>query len=359
MAFEKISLLVIVGEKKLNSSEDKKFVEVGGVKILENILQKAAKENFAEIFLCAERETVPLQILSWKYEAKILVGKVKNFEPAALLANGLAKIKTKWALAISADMPFFDFEILKSAENFSRYKAIIPAVNKKIYPLAAFYHKSLAKFFSEEIQNNQPNIFDAIKKIPHKILKLSDCEKIFFKIKNRADLRLAQGRVENLSRKIPVISVVASTPNPSKTTFIEKLIQKLSEENISVGVIKGDVNDVNFSANDSASQNFQNVGAKSVAVVSQNGWFMFQKTESRENFLSVAEKMNGVDLILTDSRTQYYQPAFSLWFGEDDIIRDKNIAAIFLTQPQSSEDILQFDLNDIDSAVKLCKFLTS
>ena len=356
MDFEKISLLIIAGGKNLLSGMDKRFVEVGGVKILESILQKAAKENFAEIFLCVERETVPLQILSWKYEAKILVDKVKNSEPILELANGLSKIKTKWALAISADMPFFDFEIFKSLENFSRYKAIVPNAGKISQPTSIFFHKSLANFFSEEFKDNRSNIFDAVKKIPRKILKISADEKIFFRVKTRADLRLAQGRVENLARKIPAISVVSSISGTGKTTFIEKLVKKLAEEKISVGVIKGDVNDFNFCGSGD-SEKFQNAGAKSVAEISSDGWFIFQKTEERENFLSISEKMSGIDLILTESRTQYLQPTFSIWRDEGDIIRDKNVAAIFSSQPQSSEDILQFDLNDIDSAVELCKFL--
>ena len=354
MNFEKISLLIIAGGKSSRLGQDKRFVEVGGVKLLENILQKAAKENFAEIFLCVEREILPIQILSWKYEAKILEDKIKNVGAISGLANGLSKIKTKWALAVSADMPFFDFEIFKSLEKIPAVKAVVPVVEKNFQPLAGFYHKSLANFFAEEIQNNQTDILNAVKKIPHKFLKLS-AEKIFFKIDTQADLRLAQCRVANLSREVPIISFVSSSLEAEKNNFIEKLIKILAEEKISVGVIKNLSRDFNFEIE--GVKNFQDAGAKNVAAISAQGWLMIQKTDKRENFLSVAEKMSGADLILIDSKITLAEPAILIWHGQEDIIFDKKVAAIFSDAPKVTDEIFQFDLNDIEAAVKICKFL--
>ena len=91
MDFKKISLLIIAGGKSSRLGKDKRFVEVGGIGMLEGILQKAVKENFAEIFLCVEQDILPIQILSWKYGAKILS---KGAEPLSAVANGLQKI---WA----------------------------------------------------------------------------------------------------------------------------------------------------------------------------------------------------------------------------------------------------------------------
>lgn len=100
-------------------------------------------------------------------------------------------------------------------------------------------------------------------------------------------------------------------------------------------------------------------GAKSVAVVSPNGWFMIQRTDERENFLSIAEKMTGVDLILTESRTRNFFTTISLWRGRGEVVADENVAAIFTSEPQPSNEIAQFDLNDIAVAEKLCKFLAA
>ena len=354
MDFKNFSLLIIAEGKNSPLGQDKRFIEVGGKKLLENILQKASEKNFSQIFLCVEEETLPLQILSWKYEAKILLNKFKNPALLAELATGLSKIQTDWALAVSADMPFFDFDVLE-VEKFSRLRAIIPVVAKKSKPLAAFYHKSLAEKFSAAIQNGATEILDALnfdtaKKIPQKFVEISADEKIFFNIKTRADYRLAAGRAANFSRKIPVISIAVSE---DELTFTENLIAALAKENISVGVIKN-LQEFDFEVENV--KKFQNAGAKNIAALYPEGWLMFRQTEKREDFLAVAEKFEGVDLVLIESQIPAVQPAFSLLDFED-IKADKKIAAVFQSSPKSSEEVLQFDLNDIKSAVEICKFL--
>ena len=329
MDFKNFSLLIFCDSSKI-------LLEVGGKKLPENILQQAKEKNFAQIFLCVDRETLPIQILSWKFEAKILI--TKN------LSKSLAKIKTDWALAISADMPFFDFEIFQEI-NFKRLRAILPVVGGEIKTSAGFFHKSLAEKISAE-----KNLLEEIKKIPHKFIEVAADEKIFFQVKNRADLRLAQGRAANLSRKVPVISIAVL----EETDFTQKLVESLSAEKISVGIVKSEVDDFNFELEDV--KKFQGAGAKNVAVVSPEGWLIFRQTERREDFLTIAEKFEGADLILIESRTPATQPALSL-LQVDDIKADKKIAATFSSSPASSDEVFQFDINDIESAVKICKFL--
>lgn len=67
----KISLLIIAGGKSSRIGVDKRFIEVGGVGMLENILRKAHSQDFAEKFLCVEEKLPALKILSQRYDAKI------------------------------------------------------------------------------------------------------------------------------------------------------------------------------------------------------------------------------------------------------------------------------------------------
>lgn len=355
MDFKNISLLIIAGGKSSRLGTDKRFVEVGGVGLLENILRKASAEKFAEIFLCVEENLSVLKILSEKFGAKILVDEVKSSGPMAGLAIGLANIKMDWALAISADMPFFDFKMLRPlTEKFST-QALIPIVGGKFQPLASFYRRELAEIFSRELLSGQRKIFAAIKKIPHEFAELS-CEEIFFNVNTPADLRLARGRAENISRTTPIISIVAPESGTGKTTFIERLIKIFAAQKISVGVIKSDAHGFNLDVEGKDSYKFQTAGAKSVAVISSDGYFMIERIEN-QNFLSVADKISGVDLILTESRTKNIYPTISLWRGRGEVIKNEKIAAIFTSKPEKSDDIYQFDINDIKSAEKICKFL--
>lgn len=351
-----ISLLIVAGGKSSRLGCDKRFVEVGGVAMLENILSKAAAFDFAEKFLCVEEKLPVLENLSKRFGAELLVDKIRGAGPMAGLANGLGRIKTDWALAISADMPFFDFEVLKPLmKNLTPAQAIIPEVGGRRQMLAAFYRRELAEIFAQELASGQLKLFATIKKVPHELIKISG-EEIFFNVNTRADLRLARGRAENLKRKTPIISIVAPASGTGKTTFIERLVKIFSAQGISVGVIKSDAHGFNLDVEGKDSFRFQTAGAKSVAIVSPRSWFMIQQSDGRENFFAVAEKMN-VDLILTESRTHGTCPAISLWRGKGEVIINEQVAAIFTSKPAPSDDIIQHDLNDLPAAEKICKFL--
>lgn len=86
----KISLLIIAGGKSSRLGVDKRFVEVGGVGMLENILRKAQAQDFAEIFLCVEEELPALKVLAQSYGSKILVDEIHDAGAMLGLANGLA-----------------------------------------------------------------------------------------------------------------------------------------------------------------------------------------------------------------------------------------------------------------------------
>lgn len=352
-----VTLLIIAGGKSSRLGVDKRFVQVGGVGLLEKILRKAQAIDFAGKILCVEEELPALNKLAERFGAKLLVDTVKGAGPLSALANGLAQVQTEWALAVAADMPFFDFEAMRPlTEKFSSAQAIVPIVSDKTQPLAAFYRRELAEFFLQEVSCGQRKLLTAIEKVPHEFTELPNTE-IFFNVNTPADLRLARGRAENLLRSTPIISIVAPESGTGKTTFIERLIKIFSAQGIRVGVIKSDAHDFNLDTEGKDSFRFQMAGAKSVAVVSSQSWFMIQRTDEREDFSAVAEKMTGVDLILTESRTHGTCPAISLWRGKGEVIADETVAAIFTSKPTDDIAIAQFNLNDFAAAERVCKFL--
>lgn len=358
LEFRSISLLIIAGGKSTRLGHDKRFVKVGGVGLLENILHKATMRDFAEVFLCVEEELPELKELANKFGVKLLVDSVKNSGPMAGIANGLRQINTDWAMAVSADMPFFDFDAVRPLiKNFSAAKAIIPVVNGWRQMLAALYRRELAQIFEWDLARSQYKLFTAIKKVPHKLAELEADEAIFFNVNTPADLRLARGRAENLARPTSIISVVAPKSGTGKTSFIERLVEIFSAQGIRVGVIKSDAHGFQLDVEGKDTHRFQKAGARSVSVVSSKSWFIIQQTTERENFFNVADKMTDVDLILTESRTHGSFPTLSLWRGLGEVITDDEVAAIFTSEPVASDKIVQYDLNDFDAAERICKFL--
>ena len=360
--FSDISLLIIAGGRSSRMKEDKRLIEIDGLTLLESILIKASSENFNSVFLCVEKRLPFIEKLASKYNVSILVDKIQSAGPMSGLAEGLKNIKTEWALTVSCDMPFFEFDVLRPLiDNLTdEIKVLLPSSQGMKQPLSAFYHNSLSKNFYEALQGGQRKLQKIIDQVPSRMLELSTDTAAFFNVNTASDLRLARGRAANFKRKVPIISIIAPASNTGKTTFIEKLIKKLQLLGCKTGVVKSDAHGFNLDVEGKDSYRFQEAGAQSVAVVSPNGWTLIQKTDNRATLEQIADKMDNVDLILTESRTHGIRPAISLYRGLGKPIINDDVVVIFTSEQISDiNDIMQFDLNDIDQAVKMSLFLAA
>ena len=141
-----LTLIVAAGGMSTRMGEDKRWLDVGGVPLLEGLLQKAAAAGFAEVFLCVEERSERLQALASRYGARILVDAAAGQGPVAGLSRGLAASSHAWSFAVSADIPFFSFDavrgLLPVAESMVR--VVVPVAEGRREPLAAFYHKETA-----------------------------------------------------------------------------------------------------------------------------------------------------------------------------------------------------------------------
>ena len=357
--FKDITLLIIAGGQSSRMKQDKRFIEINDVGLLERLLIKTSKQHFAKIFLCVEDVISRIKILAVKYGAEVLIDRVPKAGPIGGLAEGLKHSATDWNLAISCDMPFFEFKAVKPLLNEISNNKVVMFERQ---PLAAFYHNSMGNLFDKAIIDGQRKLQLIINQVSHKVVSHSEFQipnYQFFNVNTPADLRLARGRAANLSRHVPVISIIAPSSGTGKTTFIEKLIPRLVELGIKVGVVKSDTHGFNLDVEGKDSFRFQRAGAKGVAVVSPSGWFITQQTNDRTDFESIADKFEDVDLILTESRSRDIMPTISLYRGISEPIVNDNVVSIFTNKKiEAAEDVLQYDLNDIDKALELCTFLT-
>ena len=357
LSFQDISLLIIAGGQSSRLGVDKRFVEVGDVGLLETILRKASSVEFAGKFLCVEEKLSVLQNLALRYGATLLVDEIKNAGPLSALATGLSAVETTWSLAVSADMPFFEFEtVAPLSEKFSTLQAVLPEVGGRVQPLASFYRRELSDVFKREVLGGQRKIMSAVKKIPHELVAVEDSVN-FFNVNTVGELKLARGRAANLRREIPIITVTAPESGTGKTTFIERLTERLTLRGLKVGVIKSDAHNFNLDMSGKDSYRFQEAGARSVAVVSKSGWFLVNRTTEREKLKTVIKHIEGVDIILIETRAHGMFPAVGLWRGLGDKNWREDAVVLFTTEPKEIPELLQFDLNDMDVAERICLFL--
>ena len=355
-----LSLLIIAGGKSSRLGTDKRQLKLGESSLLEHTLAKGRKAGFKEIFLCAEAPSPFLTELAEKYGTTLLFDETQGLGPVSGLARGLDCLTNSWALAIAGDMPFLDLEELCrfGATLPTSELALLPVAKDRLQPLAAFYQRETATYFQKALHDSVRKIRQVLEAFPCSQREYAGSPSHFFNINTPADWRLAQGRFANLRRKVPVVSITAPASGTGKTTFIEKLLPRLRERGIRAGVIKSDSHSFNLDMEGKDSCRFSQAGAESVAVISSQGWFITQKTEQRADFEAVAHKMEGVDLLLTESRSHGTLPALSLWRGKGTPLAGEDVAAIFTSEPHAeAAAIYEYNLNDIEKAVELCLFL--
>ncbi|MCR5758657.1 MAG: molybdopterin-guanine dinucleotide biosynthesis protein B [Selenomonas sp.] len=358
MDFADIGVLIIAGGKSSRMGQDKRFLPMDDCSMLEMILRRTTQQAFAEAYLCGECDSAAgLAALGKKYGLELLQDSRQGAGPLEGLRSGLAKMRTDYALALSCDMPLFHFAAVKPLLAEAQGElAVIPVVNGRRQPLAGLYHRDLLPMVEQALISGAYKIGQVIDGVPHKLVQMADND-VFFNVNRPADFRLVAGRLANAKRQIPLITVSAPQSNTGKTTFIERLIPALRACGLRVGVVKGDCHGYDVDEEGKDSYRFKQAGAAGVAVVSPKGYFIQQKTIGRASLVEIAGHLADVDLVIIESRNHGILPKISLWRGLGKVIADEETVAIFSSGEHGEQAISQYDINDIEGAARLVRFL--
>ncbi|MDD6135328.1 MAG: molybdopterin-guanine dinucleotide biosynthesis protein B [Selenomonadaceae bacterium] len=358
-----LSLLLIAGGKSSRMGQDKRWLEYDGASMLEWQLRKAQRQAFARKYLCVEKATEELLALAKQYEFELLVDEQAGMGPMEGLRRGLLAMPTQYGLALSCDMPFFVFSALDSLwgelAGQTGAMAVLAETSGRRQPLAAIYHRDLAQDFATALAAGERKLGKVIDRVPHRLVAVPRVN-CFFNANTPADMRLVRGRLANSWREVPLITVSAPVSNTGKTTFIERLIPRLRAAGIRVGVVKGDCHGYQMDVEGKDSWRFSKAGADAVAVVSPTGYFIQQQTGKRASLVSMASRLENVDLVLIESRNHGTIPELSLWRGLGTPCVREDTAALFVGGTLTDalpEQVHCYDIEDVAQAEQLVKFL--
>ena len=346
MNLSEITLVVAAGGRSTRMGRDKRFLDLAGESLLARTLRKGRATGFREIILAAEGETEELRAAAARFGARLAVDERPAQGPAAAIAAGLAASSSAWALVLSGDMPFYDFDLVRALlpEVRGERQVVLPTLLGYWQPLAALYRKEAGAAFAAGIARGDRKLGIILRELAVKEVPLTVDAGLFFNVNTPAAYRLALGRIANERRAVPMLSVAAPASGTGKTTFIERLIPRLDT--------KGKDTD-----------RFTAAGAAAVAVSAPNGYFIEQETAERRSLTDIAEKLDraSVDVCITESRTRGVAPLFLLYRGRGTPETDERTIAFFSKAPEAApltEDaLLRVDLDDLETAERLALFL--
>ena len=356
-----LTLIVAAGGRSTRMGRDKRFLPLDGESLLARTLRKGRAAGFRSIVLAAEGERSDLTALAEEFGASLVTDEQPTQGPAAAIDAGLAAAKTEWALVLSADMPFYDFELVRTFLPYANgdTQVILPTLSGYWQPLAALYRRDAGAAFGTAIARGDRKLGVILRELAVCEVPLTVDAGLFFNVNTPAAYRLALGRLANEQRTTPILSVAAPASGTGKTTFIEKLIPLLAARGVRIAVIKSDSHGFSLDTEGKDTARFSAAGAEAVAVSSPDGYFIQKKTKTRQDFQNLIAQMDGnsLDLYITESRSRGVLPTFMLDRGLGMPEIDERIVAYFAKGRSIDTDVLKFDLDDMDTAVRLALFL--
>jgi molybdopterin-guanine dinucleotide biosynthesis protein B len=111
---------------------------------------------------------------------------------------------------------------------------------------------------------------------------------------------------------IPVVSVVGRS-GVGKTTLLEKIVKELKKRNYRIAVIKHDVHGFEMDRPGKDTWILAQAGADIVAISSPRKMAVIEKRSSEYGLDELAEKLTGVDLILTEGYKNEHKPKIEVY----------------------------------------------
>ena len=361
MNLSDLTLIVAAGGKSTRMGRDKRFLPLDGEPLLARTLRKGRAAGFRGIVLAAEGAQEELTTLAAEYGAMLVTDEIPAQGPAAAIAAGLSAAETEWSLVLSADMPFYDFELARTLLPYADgdTQVILPTLSGYWQPLAALYQRDAGAVFATAIARGDRKLGIILRELTVREVPLTVDAGMLFNVNTPAAYRLALGRLANEQRTKPVLSVAAPASGTGKTTFIEKLIPLLAQRGVRTAVIKSDSHGFDLDTEGKDTARFTAAGAEAVAVSSPTGYFIQQKTKIRKDFQNLIAKIDihSVELYILESRAHGVLPTFMLDRGMGIPELDERVVA-YATKGRTAEtDLLTFGLDDMDTSVRLALFL--
>lgn len=190
--FSDVGLIVLSGGKSSRMGEDKAFLALGELTLIEWIIKKGREAGINEIVIVANNIE----------KFKNLNGKVvKDFFPGqgplAGIHSGLVHSRLYNNIVVPCDMPFVAMDIFhKLLEKQKDCQVVVPMMDGKYQPLTAIYTKNCIPYIEQLLTNSITKVIKLYELVETCYVELTE-DVSFFNINTPEDFVIAQGIIKD------------------------------------------------------------------------------------------------------------------------------------------------------------------
>lgn len=190
------NLIILAGGEGKRVEKEKAFLEVGGRKLLDRILDqlKLIQRQDEKIIIVTQGTDRFRSYKNVEIREDIIPGR----GPLEGIYSGLIFSQTKYSLVLACDMPFLSAELLEFMLRIDRdYQVLIPRFSNQMEPLVAIYSREILPLIEESLgQGNRRvrNLFSHLRVRyldEQEIVRFGRPERLFFNVNTLSDLSRA------------------------------------------------------------------------------------------------------------------------------------------------------------------------
>jgi len=192
--------LVLVGGKSLRMGRNKGYLELGGKRVIDWVLE-------CFIGLAGEIIIVGSKEKGSNIDMPYVKDEYPGAGPLAGIHAGLKKAKYGKVFVAAWDMPFITPELVRYlVDQLNDFDAVVPLFREKLQPLCAVYNKRCITYIEDSLKNGNNRVTSFLKSVRAKyieeieIKKIASPDVVFFNINTPGDYDKAVRLLSGLSQ---------------------------------------------------------------------------------------------------------------------------------------------------------------
>lgn len=160
MRIDDVTCLILAGGASRRMGQDKAFIQVEGVRLLDYVYGKC-QELFKEIIIVTNQ---PQQFID--YHTPVVVDEIPGAGSLGGLYTGLKRASNYYSFCVACDMPFLKPELITHLiEKRFHNDVVIPRTKEGLEPLHALYSKQCIESIKKCIERGSFKISDVLTEV--------------------------------------------------------------------------------------------------------------------------------------------------------------------------------------------------